>query len=112
MNDVTVKDVLYDCMHYALHHTTLPKYMKDMKKYHLAHHYKNFELGFGVTSCVVVPFYLPPTVSDGFLLQARFGTSSSTLSYPFSLHTRMYVYSFVIYISMHFQADPIIFVNT
>lgn len=21
-----------------------------MKKYHLAHHYKNFELGFGVTS--------------------------------------------------------------
>ena len=24
--------------------------MKEMKKYHLAHHYKNFELGFGVTS--------------------------------------------------------------
>ncbi|KIK02814.1 hypothetical protein K443DRAFT_677278 [Laccaria amethystina LaAM-08-1] len=42
--------VLYDCMHYALHHTRLPQYMKDMKKYHLAHHYKNFELGFGVTS--------------------------------------------------------------
>jgi len=42
--------VLYDCMHYALHHTRLPTYMKEMKKYHLAHHYKNFELGFGVTS--------------------------------------------------------------
>ncbi|EDR09262.1 fatty acid-2 hydroxylase [Laccaria bicolor S238N-H82] len=42
--------ILYDCMHYALHHTRLPQYMKDMKKYHLAHHYKNFELGFGVTS--------------------------------------------------------------
>jgi 4-hydroxysphinganine ceramide fatty acyl 2-hydroxylase len=42
--------ILYDCMHYALHHTKLPKYMTDMKKYHLAHHYKNFELGFGVTS--------------------------------------------------------------
>ncbi|KAF9564482.1 oxidoreductase [Agrocybe pediades] len=40
----------YDCMHYALHHTKLPQYMKDMKKYHLAHHYKNFELGYGVTS--------------------------------------------------------------
>jgi sterol desaturase/sphingolipid hydroxylase (fatty acid hydroxylase superfamily) len=34
----------------SLHHTKLPQYMKDMKKYHLAHHYKNFELGFGVTS--------------------------------------------------------------
>jgi 4-hydroxysphinganine ceramide fatty acyl 2-hydroxylase len=42
--------VLYDCMHYALHHTKLPQYMKEMKKYHLAHHYKNFDLGFGVTS--------------------------------------------------------------
>jgi hypothetical protein len=37
-------------MHYALHHTKLPQYMREMKKYHLAHHYKNFELGFGVTS--------------------------------------------------------------
>lgn len=36
-------------MHYALHHTKLPQYMKEMKKYHLAHHYKNFDLGFGVT---------------------------------------------------------------
>ncbi|CCL99108.1 uncharacterized protein FIBRA_01122 [Fibroporia radiculosa] len=42
--------VLYDCMHYALHHTKLPSYVREMKKYHLAHHYKNFELGFGVTS--------------------------------------------------------------
>ncbi|KAF7972148.1 hypothetical protein HWV62_11125 [Athelia sp. TMB] len=42
--------ILYDCMHYALHHTKLPAYMREMKKYHLAHHYKNFELGFGVTS--------------------------------------------------------------
>ncbi|CDZ98463.1 fatty acid-2 hydroxylase [Phaffia rhodozyma] len=40
----------YDCMHWALHHTKLPAYMAEMKKYHLAHHYKNFELGFGVTS--------------------------------------------------------------
>ncbi|KAH8116118.1 fatty acid-2 hydroxylase [Phellopilus nigrolimitatus] len=34
----------------SLHHTSLPLYMREMKKYHLAHHYKNFELGFGVTS--------------------------------------------------------------
>ncbi|ORY34242.1 hypothetical protein BCR39DRAFT_517187 [Naematelia encephala] len=44
--------MVYDCMHYALHHTRLPQYMAEMKKYHLAHHYKNFELGFGVTSKV------------------------------------------------------------
>jgi 4-hydroxysphinganine ceramide fatty acyl 2-hydroxylase len=42
--------ILYDCMHYALHHTKLPQYMREMKKYHLAHHYKNFDLAFGVTS--------------------------------------------------------------
>jgi len=33
--------ILYDCMHYALHHTRLPKYLADMKRYHLAHHYKS-----------------------------------------------------------------------
>ncbi|KAL7415184.1 hypothetical protein BDY24DRAFT_383994 [Mrakia frigida] len=42
--------VFYDCMHYAMHHTKLPAYLTKMKQYHLAHHYKNFELGFGVTS--------------------------------------------------------------
>lgn len=40
----------YDMMHYALHHTKLPAYIKSMKKYHLEHHYKNYESGFGVTS--------------------------------------------------------------
>lgn len=40
----------YDMMHYALHHTKLPAYIKEMKKYHLEHHYKNYEQGFGVTS--------------------------------------------------------------
>jgi 4-hydroxysphinganine ceramide fatty acyl 2-hydroxylase len=34
----------------SLHHTKLPQYLAEMKKYHLAHHYKNFDLGFGVTS--------------------------------------------------------------
>lgn len=42
--------ILYDMMHYALHHTQLPQYMREMKIYHMAHHFKNFELGYGVTS--------------------------------------------------------------
>lgn len=29
---------------------SLPSYYRDLKKYHLAHHYKDFENGFGVTS--------------------------------------------------------------
>ncbi|KAJ3966045.1 hypothetical protein EV361DRAFT_973761 [Lentinula raphanica] len=33
-----------------LHHTQLPAYLKEMKKYHLTHRYKNFDRGFGVTS--------------------------------------------------------------
>lgn len=44
--------VLYDCTHYALHHTQLPKYVRDMKIYHMAHHFKDADLGFGVTSKV------------------------------------------------------------
>ncbi|KAG7882027.1 hypothetical protein KL905_000479 [Ogataea polymorpha] len=42
--------ILYDCTHYILHHAKLPKYLQDLKTYHLEHHYKNYELGFGVTS--------------------------------------------------------------
>ncbi|WFD33135.1 4-hydroxysphinganine ceramide fatty acyl 2-hydroxylase [Malassezia sp. CBS 17886] len=42
--------VVYDTMHYALHHTKLPAYLRKQKRYHLEHHYKNYELGFGVTS--------------------------------------------------------------
>jgi len=42
--------VVYDTMHYALHHTKLPEYVREQKRYHLEHHYKNYELGFGVTS--------------------------------------------------------------
>lgn len=40
----------YDMTHYALHHTKLPAYVRELKKYHLEHHYKNYESGFGVTS--------------------------------------------------------------
>ena len=42
----------YDLMHYSLHHTKLPSYLRDMKQYHLKHHYANYEAGFGVTSII------------------------------------------------------------
>lgn len=42
--------IIYDVTHYSLHHIRLPQFMKDSKKNHLDHHYKNYDLGFGVTS--------------------------------------------------------------
>ncbi|KAG0224961.1 fatty acid alpha-hydroxylase [Actinomortierella wolfii] len=43
--------VLYDMTHYYLHHAKVFKiHFKSMKTYHLAHHYKNFEGGYGITS--------------------------------------------------------------
>ncbi|ODV86971.1 hypothetical protein CANARDRAFT_27313 [[Candida] arabinofermentans NRRL YB-2248] len=46
----TLGYIMYDTTHYALHHSKLPKYLQELKTYHLEHHYKNYELGFGVTS--------------------------------------------------------------
>lgn len=42
--------ICYDLTHYFLHHQNLPLWYKDLKKYHLAHHFLDYELGFGVTS--------------------------------------------------------------
>ncbi|MCJ1469977.1 fatty acid alpha-hydroxylase [Pseudocyphellaria aurata] len=42
--------ICYDLTHYFLHHKTLPSFYNDLKKYHMQHHYKDFENGFGVTS--------------------------------------------------------------
>ncbi|KAI8376015.1 uncharacterized protein BYT42DRAFT_573106 [Radiomyces spectabilis] len=43
--------ILYDLTHYYLHHAkVLDFHFKEMKKYHLAHHYKDFEAGYGITS--------------------------------------------------------------
>jgi 4-hydroxysphinganine ceramide fatty acyl 2-hydroxylase len=42
--------VLYDMTHYFLHHENLPLWYKQLKKYHLQHHFLDYELGFGVTS--------------------------------------------------------------
>ena len=46
----TLGYIMYDITHYVLHHTKLPKYFQTVKRLHLEHHYKNYELGFGVTS--------------------------------------------------------------
>ena len=44
--------MIYDLTHYYLHHSDKPflSHLGSMKTYHLAHHYKNPKLGFGITS--------------------------------------------------------------
>ncbi|KAJ9219514.1 hypothetical protein DTO271D3_742 [Paecilomyces variotii] len=42
--------ICYDMTHYFLHHRNLPLYYKELKKYHLQHHFADFDNGFGVTS--------------------------------------------------------------
>ncbi|KAJ3367791.1 fatty acid alpha-hydroxylase [Kappamyces sp. JEL0680] len=43
--------VMYDMMHYYVHHAKpYFNHMKEMKSYHLDHHYKNANMGFGITS--------------------------------------------------------------
>ncbi|CCU83186.1 Sphingolipid alpha-hydroxylase/fatty acid hydroxylase/SCS7 [Blumeria hordei DH14] len=42
--------ICYDLTHYFLHHKKLPSYWRELKKYHLQHHYMDYENGFGVTS--------------------------------------------------------------
>ncbi|CAG8507598.1 3149_t:CDS:2 [Paraglomus occultum] len=43
--------VCYDLTHYHLHHARpFTMHLREMKTYHLAHHYKNYELGYGITS--------------------------------------------------------------
>ncbi|KAF8930334.1 hypothetical protein EDD21DRAFT_366757 [Dissophora ornata] len=43
--------ICYDMVHYYLHHARVMEFhFKEMKTYHLAHHYKNFDNGYGITS--------------------------------------------------------------
>jgi 4-hydroxysphinganine ceramide fatty acyl 2-hydroxylase len=44
--------ICYDLCHYYLHHSGIPplSYFGRLKRYHLAHHYKDHKLGFGITS--------------------------------------------------------------
>lgn len=38
--------ICYDLTHYFLHHRTLPAYWRELKKYHLQHHFADFENGY------------------------------------------------------------------
>lgn len=41
----------YDLVHYYLHHgIPAMQYLRELKSYHLNHHYKDYHLGFGITS--------------------------------------------------------------
>ncbi|ORY56915.1 uncharacterized protein BCR38DRAFT_450343 [Pseudomassariella vexata] len=42
--------VAYDLTHYFIHHQNLPLWYKSLKKHHLAHHFLDYQNGFGVTS--------------------------------------------------------------
>jgi sterol desaturase/sphingolipid hydroxylase (fatty acid hydroxylase superfamily) len=43
--------LIYDMMHYALHHISLDNPMfKDLKEHHMIHHFQDPEHGFGVSS--------------------------------------------------------------
>lgn len=42
--------VYYDLCHYALHHAELPGFLHALKRHHIEHHYKNYQLGFGITN--------------------------------------------------------------
>jgi 4-hydroxysphinganine ceramide fatty acyl 2-hydroxylase len=48
---IIVGYIAYDLMHYFLHFSS-PKagYLRYLKKYHMQHHYKNGQEGFGVSS--------------------------------------------------------------
>ncbi|ORY13804.1 hypothetical protein BCR34DRAFT_586201 [Clohesyomyces aquaticus] len=42
--------ICYDLTHYFLHHRNLPAWYRALKKYHLRHHFADYQNGFGVTS--------------------------------------------------------------
>ncbi|GAA5970113.1 hypothetical protein JCM8115_001245 [Rhodotorula mucilaginosa] len=65
--------VLYDVMHYALHHTKLPEYVRQQKSWHMMHHYKEPDLGFGVTS----PFW-DRVFGTTYVSQAKATTTTTT----------------------------------
>jgi 4-hydroxysphinganine ceramide fatty acyl 2-hydroxylase len=59
--------ICYDLTHYFLHHQNLPLWYRQLKKYHLQHHFLDYENGFGVTSRFwdrVFGTELPPLVKS------------------------------------------------
>ncbi len=93
----------------SMHHTKLPAYLREQKKYHLAHHYKNFELGFGVTS---MSFLLVTVLSSDIWFQAKFGTTCLTPCFHFKYGTIPYSFPFhvVFYIKFDYQTQRILLI--
>ncbi|KAG0239737.1 fatty acid alpha-hydroxylase [Actinomortierella wolfii] len=51
MSGVFFGYICYDMVHYYLHHARVIEFhFKEMKTYHLAHHYKQYDNGYGITS--------------------------------------------------------------
>lgn len=43
--------VLYDLVHYYLHHgAVVTDHLRSMKKFHMEHHYRDYLRGFGITT--------------------------------------------------------------
>jgi len=42
--------IVYDLTHYFLHHAKLPSFYQETKKWHMQHHFMDYENGFGVTN--------------------------------------------------------------
>lgn len=43
--------VKYDCVHFFFHHSSPSfSYIKELKAHHMAHHYRNGKIGFGVST--------------------------------------------------------------
>lgn len=51
LSGIALGYVMYDLIHYYLHHgSPATNYFKDLKNYHVKHHYVYHELGFGISS--------------------------------------------------------------
>ena len=93
----------------SMHHTKLPAYLREQKKYHLAHHYKNFELGFGVTSMFFPSCH---STSSNVWFQAKFGTTCLTLCFHFKYRTIPYSFPLhvVFYPNLGYRAQRILLI--
>jgi len=51
MSGALIGYICYDLTHYYLHHgRAYFNYFRKMKSYHFDHHYKNYDLGYGISS--------------------------------------------------------------
>ena len=65
MTGILAGYLIYDCIHYMLHHggPEVLKYVQKLRKNHLMHHYKQIDAGFGI-SCAVVDRILGTEIAN------------------------------------------------